>query len=420
MRKGEPSRQNVFRLVILLGMTSLGLIFCEITTRYLGAYDSDGNFRLTILNRNLEIKPFHLPITFTKETIEQYHVRPSYLMYDSTLGWVPRPRSASTNGLYFANEEGVRRGSIDKTTRSEKKGQQIVLLGDSYTHGDEVPFEQTWGYYLEKKLAQMGIQADVINLGVSGYGMDQAFLRWKTFGVKFSADIVIFGFQPENVKRNLNIFRKLYHKPSAMPFSKPRFVLTGNHLKAINSQTVQPDKIVEILMEFDAWEHRKYEFYYRSQDYEDHFWLKSKFLGAVIGGIDRLWDESKAREFYLVDQEPSRLALTILDELRFDVERRGAALLVAILNPQWEFDYVIRDRPFPYQDLVDIVKYQYDTVDSSQELFHHVKDGNFDQLFSRRHYSAKGNEIVGEVLAEAIAARTPPLRKFSLKLSISI
>jgi len=412
MQRAKHSRQKVFLLVIFLGMTALGLILGEVSIRYLGAYDSDGNFRLTILNRNLEIKPFHLPITFTKETIKQYDVRPSYLMYDSTLGWVTRPRSASTNGLYFANEEGVRRGTIDQTTGSGKKGLQIALLGDSYTHGDEVPFEQTWGYYLEKKLAQMGIQADIINLGVGGYGMDQAFLRWKTFGVKFSADIVIFGFQPENVKRNLNIFRKLYHKPSGMPFSKPRFILAGNHLKAINFPTVQPDKIVEIFMEFDEWEHRKYEFYYRSKDYEDHFWLKSKFLEAVIEGIDHLWDESKERELYLVDQEPSRLALTILNELQSDVERQDAALLVAILIPKWDFHYVRRGQPFPYQDLLKVIEHEYDTIETSQQLFHHVKDGNFEKLFSKFHYSAHGNEIVAEVIAEAIAARTPLSQNF--------
>ena len=406
MGRADHRHQKVFLLVIFLGITSLGVILGEMTIRYLGAYDSDGNFQLTILNRNLEIKPFHLPITFTKKTIDQYHVHPSYLMYDSILGWVPRPKSTHTNGLYFANEEGVRRGSINQNTRPGKKNLRIVLLGDSYTHGDEVPFEQTWGYYLEKKLGQMGIQADIINLGVGGYGMDQAFLRWKTFGVKFSADIVIFGFQPENVKRNLNIFRKLYHKLSGMPFSKPRFILTGNHLQAINSPTVPPDKIVEILMKFDEWEYQTYEYYYRSQDYEDHFWLKSKFLGAVIEGMDHLGDESKEREFYLVDQEPSRLALTILNKLQTEVERQDAALLVAILIPKWDFHYVRRGQPFPYQDLLEVIKQEYDTIEPSQGLFHHVKDGHFEKLFSKLHYSAEGNEIVAEVLAEDIAART--------------
>jgi hypothetical protein len=407
MRRAEHSRQKVFLLVIFLGIVSIGLIFGEMTVRFLGQYDRDGNFLFTFRSINLFIKPFHLPINFTKETIRQYQVRPSYLMYDSTLGWVPRPRSTSEDELYHANEEGIRRGSIDEITRSGKKDLQIVLLGDSYTHGDEVPFEHTWGSFMEKNLAKMGIQADIINLGVPGYGMDQAFLRWKTFGVTFSPDIVIFGFQPETVKRNLNIFRKLYNKWDYIPFSKPRFVLTGNHLKSINSPTVPLEKMVEIYRRFDKWENRKFEYYYRPKDYEDHIWLKSKFLDAVIGGIGHLWDESRDREFYTVDHEPSRLVLTILDELRFDVEHQGAELLVAILIPKWDFHYVRRGHPFPYQGLLEVIEHQYDTVDPSQRLFHHVEDSNFDQVFSRWHYSARGNEIVAEAIGEAITTRTP-------------
>jgi lysophospholipase L1-like esterase len=405
MEGTEDGRQKKFLLVILFGIASLGLILGEMTIRFLGKSDRDGNLRLTILDKSLNIKPFHLPINFTKEEIEKYHGRRSYLMYDSTLGWVQRPRSTSESGLYHANAAGVRRGSIDENTRLKKNGLRIVLLGDSYTHGDEVPFEQTWGYYLEKSLARMGIQADVINLGVPGYGMDQAFLRWKTFGVTFAPDFVIFGFQPENVKRNLNLFRKLYYKPSGMPFAKPRFVLSGNRLHAINSPTVPPDKIVDVLEKFDEWENRKYEFFYRPQDYEDRIWLKSKFLGALLGGIEYLGDVPRERELYSLEEEPGKLALAILDELRSDVEQRGGAILMAILIPKWDFPYGSRGRPYPYQDLLDAIERRYDTVKAYKQLFLHAKDGNIDELFAGLHYSAKGNELVAEAIGGAIAAR---------------
>lgn len=407
MEGTEGGRRKKFLLVILFGIASLGLILGEMTIRFLGKSDRDGNISLTILDKSLNIKPFHLPINFTKEEIEKYHGRRSYLMYDSTLGWVQRPRSTSASGLYHANAAGVRRSSIDENTRLKKNGLRIVLLGDSYTHGDEVPFEQTWGYYLEKSLARMGIQADVINLGVPGYGMDQALLRWKTFGVTFYPDFVIFGFQPENVKRNLNLFRKLYYKPSGMPFSKPRFVLSGNRLNAINSSTVPLNKIVDVLVKFDEWDNRKYEFFYRPQDYEDRIWLKSRFLGALLGGIEYLGYESRQRQLYSMEEEPGKLALAILDELRSDVEQRGGAILMAILIPKWDFPYGRRGRPYPYQDLLDAIESRYDTVKAYKQLFLHAKDGNIDELFARLHYSAKGNEIVAEAVGEAIAARKP-------------
>ena len=77
------------------------------------------------------------------------------LMYDPTLGWDLRPRSSSKNGLYYANNEGIRQNSIDASTKSGNKALEIILLGDSYTHGDEVAFDQTWGHYLQTKLAGM-------------------------------------------------------------------------------------------------------------------------------------------------------------------------------------------------------------------------------------------------------------------------
>jgi hypothetical protein len=192
-----------------------------------------------------------------------------------------------------------------------------------------------------------------------------------------------------------------------MPFSKPRFVLSGNRLHAINSPTVPPDKIVDVLEKFDEWENRKYEFFYRPEDYEDRIWLKSKFLGALLGGIEYLGNYPGERELYSMEEEPSRLALAILNELRSDVEQRGGTILMAILIPKWDFHYDRQGRPYPYQDLLDAIERRYDTVKAYQELLLHAKSGNIDELFARLHYSAKGNEIVAEAIGGAIAARKP-------------
>ena len=375
-------------------------------------YDADGNCQLSILNKTLLLKPFHMPINVVKDLLEQYRSQHSYLMYDSTLGWVQRPRSTSKNGLYYANDDGVRKASTDERTLPGKRNLQVVLLGDSYTHGDEVPFDHTWGAYLEKKLATAGIQAEIVNLGVPGYGMDQAYLRWKTAGVKFSPDLVIFGFQPENVKRNLNILKMLYHRLSRIPLSKPRFVRASRHLELINVPTLSPDELLETYACFEGWENRKHEYHYRPTEYEDRIWLKSKLLAVVIALIEDLSAEAREPAFYAIEGEPSQLALTILNELKSDVEQRGAAFLVAALIPKWNFHYVRESRPFPYQDLLEAVKKQYDTVETAQRLLAHAKDGNLEELFSGVHYSARANEIVAEVIAEAIVARQPTVQRF--------
>jgi hypothetical protein len=139
--------------------------------------------------------------------------------------------------------------------------------------------------------------------------------------------------------------------------------------------------------------------------------LKSKLLAVIITIIEQSWAEKRERAFYAIEDDPSRLALTILNELRSDVEQRGASFLVAALIPQWNFNYVSEGRPFPYEGLLEAVKKQYDTIETSQQLFAHVKDGNLEDLFLGNHYSARANEIVAEVIAEAIEARKPTAQR---------
>lgn len=413
MRDTGRTRQTIFMLVVGALVVGLSLLCAEMAVRYLVAYDADGICRLSLLTKNLYLKPFRSPVNAVNDMLEKYRSGRSYLMYDSTLGWVQRPGSTSENGLYHASRDGVRAGSSDEETPARSNSLRVILLGDSYTHGDEVPFEQTWGAYLQKKLTEAGIPAEIVNLGAPGYGMDQAYLRWKMSGAAFHPDLVVFGFQPENVKRNLNILRMFYHRPSRMPLTKPRFILDGRHLEAINVPTVSPDELFDLYAHIERWENRRYEYFYRPADYEEHIWLKSKLVAAVIALVDQWLAEGKDPVFYAIENEPSQLALAILNELRSDVERQGAAFLVAAVIPKWNFQYVRAARPLPYQDLLEAVKQRHDTVETAQQLYVRVKNGDLDELFAGDHYSAKANEIVAEVIAEAITQRQstkPPSR----------
>jgi hypothetical protein len=410
MRNTGRTRQTIFMLVVTALVVALSLLSGEMAVRYLVAYDSDGTCRLSILNKTLYLKPFRVPVHAVNDMLEKYRSGRSYLMYDSTLGWVQRPGSTSENGLYHANREGVRARASDEGTPARSDSLRVVLLGDSYTHGDEVPFEQTWGAYLEKKLTEAGIPTEIVNLGAPGYGMDQAYLRWKTSGAAFHPDLVIFGFQPENVKRNLNILRMFYHRPSRMPLSKPRFILDGRHLEAINIPTVSPDELLALYAHIERWENRRYEYYYRTADYEEHIWLKSKLVAVVIALIGQWPAEGKDPAFYAIENEPSQLALAILSELQSDVERQEAAFLVAAFIPKWNFQYVGAARPLPYQDLLEAVKQRYDTVETAQQLYAQVKEEDINELFVGEHYSAKANEIVAGVIAEAIKQRQSTMR----------
>ena len=103
-----------------------------------------------------------------------------------------------------------------------------MVLGDSYTFGDQVSDNETYPYYL----LQMLPNTEVINFGIHGYGNDQMLLYLKEEGVKYSPDVVILGFVGDDMNRNLLEFRD---------YSKPKFEFVHNKLQIKNYPVPPPD-----------------------------------------------------------------------------------------------------------------------------------------------------------------------------------
>jgi hypothetical protein len=80
----------------------------------------------------------------------------------------------SKDGLYVSNSAGIR-SNREYNLIAPPGVTRIVAFGDSFTHGDEVPNQETWEYLLE----QSRDEVEVMNFGVQGYGADQAYLRYK-------------------------------------------------------------------------------------------------------------------------------------------------------------------------------------------------------------------------------------------------
>ncbi len=158
---------------------------------------------------------------------------------------------------------------------------RITIFGDSFTHGNDVPFNDTWGVLLERQLGKAGIHAEVLNFGVGGYGMDQSLLRWRQTGYLYEPDVVIFGLQVENINRNVNLARTFYFREPVIPFFNPRFVLEQGRLRPINTPTPPPEAIMRIVSHFDIWQNSKHEVWYDPGKYRDRLLFKSKLISFV-------------------------------------------------------------------------------------------------------------------------------------------
>ncbi|GKS59619.1 hypothetical protein YTPLAS18_31460 [Nitrospira sp.] len=191
--------------------------------------------------------------------LEQARMQPPYDVAHPLLGWTIAPSRTSANGLYKSSVEGLRSPEAGVALRSIETDCRVALLGDSFTFGEHVPYEQTWAHFLDSAL---GPACQVLNFGVGGYGIDQMYLRYTEEARGWSPNVVVFAFIDHDVFRALGIYSFLMFPGGAMPFTKPRFVLDNDDLRLLNLPLISSDEIFRMpsirdlpFIEYD-WEYR--------------------------------------------------------------------------------------------------------------------------------------------------------------------
>ena len=154
--------------------------------------------------------------------------------YHPTRGWALRPNlrdvPAFAGKTVSSNSRGVR-GRREYAYDKPAGATRIVVLGDSFTFGEDVGDEEAWPRRLEMLLPG----TEVLNLGVHGYGHDQMLLYLTEEGLRYHPDVVVVGFLPDDMERNVVAFRD---------YAKPRFVLEGGQLSLRGVPVPSPDEVL--------------------------------------------------------------------------------------------------------------------------------------------------------------------------------
>jgi hypothetical protein len=285
---------------------------------------------------------------------------------------------------------------------------RIAIFGDSFTHGDNVPYEDSWGAILEAQLSKMGHSVEVLNLGGPGYGMDQAFLRWEKEGKPLRPDIVIFGFQKSNVKRNMNILRFLYSPDTGVIFSKPRFILDDDQLQLVNVPTLPPEELINTLKNFNSWELSKHEFFFQEDDYTDRPLYASRLAAFVITGITTKFStRRKGYDFFAPNSTSRKLAWRIIQEFERTVHQEGARFVMVHLPTKKPINTLLKGKSLSYQELLDELMSNYDLIDPAPALVQEAEMASIESLFEPEssHYSARANRVVGTTIAKTLLVR---------------
>jgi len=80
---------------------------------------------------------------------------------------------------------------------------RILVLGDSLAEGYEVRQNSTFAKVLERRMREKGLDAQVLNSGVSGFGTAEELMFLETEGMKYHPDAVVLAFSVTDFEDNV-------------------------------------------------------------------------------------------------------------------------------------------------------------------------------------------------------------------------
>jgi hypothetical protein len=151
-------------------------------------------------------------------------IRPSYdvlfLQPDEVVGWrqVPNLRWTWTGRFWYANDFSVEvetnpLGFRDIVREYSKPPgvTRVALLGDSMIEAVQVPLTKTAAQLLERKLntllyrdPEQPQRWEVLNFGISNYGVGQYLLTWEQYASRYHPDYVVIFVAKFQMQRSIN------------------------------------------------------------------------------------------------------------------------------------------------------------------------------------------------------------------------
>ena len=392
------------RVVLLVGSFMMVALVAEIALRLVTTQPEEGCTPV-VLGR-IRLLPYKLDPATAEAKLDRVpkDIATGYVVPDKLLGWTIGP--GRTAESYSSNPQGVR--TTDSATFAAVRPQgryRIVTVGDSFTHGDDVANDETWQHYLNESDPRY----QVVNLGVGGYGTDQAFLRWRKRRDEFPAHAVILGIWPENICRNLNVDR-FYLAGGCSSALKPRFYMNEQgKLTLLDAVSAPREQQVAALRTPDDSALMKHE-YWRKPFTRHWSPLYASRLLQTVFSVSAMLQMKAARQAIYDDTDPAGNDLTVEIAKQFTAEVKASkALPVIMVLPM---DVLLaqygEDGSLPLVQKLRAAGLE--VIDASPKMLAAAKTRGVDidsLVRPRGHYSPEGNQVIAEVLHAYFADRLP-------------
>ena len=317
--------------------------------------------------------------------------------FDAELGWSNIESYASPDGSVTVDSIGAR-GPREYPPAPAAGTLRVLCFGDSFTWCDVVSDDDAWPRRVEGLLEH----TEVINFGVSGYGTDQALLRFRREGRGLGARVVLIGIMLDNIGRNVNRYRPHWYPRSAACVAKPRFVLRAGELELVPVpfasraelvRAVEDGSVVERLREHEHW---------RDPALGP---LRHSALGRLAAGyfayrrrsVSRLWTDPAG--------EPYRVTRKIAEVFHDEARAARADLCAVLLFPREDdLAQLLASGSRPWQGFIDdLGAAGIEVIDLSVALAAAASQPDPPGLFVGGHLDGLGNLIVARQVADWLA-----------------
>lgn len=375
----------------------ISLFLLEVVIR-LATVNSGTNVELFMNLKHRYMLPLPTaPEYYYKEGIAETQAH-NYRAFDDTLGWSHNPWGVDTLGDFqcFANEIGAR------VTKSEwlekipsKNHYNVITIGNSFTHGDAVAAEDTWPFILAQKSGKT-----IANLGVGGYGLQQALMRLMFSGI--TADTVIFGAIWGDFERAREPVYNFYQGGN-----KTRPLLdfeTDGGYQLINVPVITPEAFYLAKEKQDAAIFGHIPGYDQTV-FSEALWTKSYFLRLLIS-ISHQKKYFKDKPIYLTDGTDLDHCLAIFQLFNDYCRENDMYPIVLLLDTSQNFWH---KEKWQLENPWTLFKGKLEDhgithLDFHEELFkaYSQDQNNLIHPVENLHYSPEGNKLVSKLLLQKL------------------
>jgi hypothetical protein len=297
--------------------------------------------------------------------------------HDELLGWVNRP-DVHLPDMYGPGVDvriNSQRFRSDRDfSRDVPEGKlRIICSGDSFTFGYGVANEEVWC----QRLAVLDTGLETINMGLGGYGVDQAYLWYMRDGTRFDHDVQIFAFLTDDFRR--------MRSDRFMGYGKPFLALHDDSLVVTNAPVPRT-----------SWLARRWALHRETVARLDIVRLSRRLLrlddGTGGSGNERREDE-RLRE----------VVARIFADLRLANEDRQSRLVLVYFPGAW--DYMGNAHTDAWRAFVaeEATRQGILFLDLVEEL-RRIPPTEVDALYApNAHFSVSGNEWAARVVQRRLA-----------------